>query len=215
MEEAEGCTVDVDDEGAGEADDHDQGDDDHRLIREASLASTGRTELAVLAGRLGPVELDGRGAPWRMLSCVVSGAFADLCVADVAVSVAFYRRLLGLEVRTDLGWYVELADGDGDRTVLALVQSGHATVPKASVGPPRGLLVSFEVDDAEAIERLAREIGCPFVRELTTELGQCHFMVLDPDGAVVDVIERVPMTAEDRRRLFRGRRALAPTRPQP
>ena len=69
----------------------------------------------------------------------------------------------------------------------------------AAVSSPR-------VDDAEAIERLAREIGCPFVRELTTELGQCHFMVLDPDWAVVDVIERVPMTAEDRRHLARYRR---------
>lgn len=44
------------------------------------------------------------------------------------------------------------------------------------------------------------------VHEQTTELGQCHFMVLDPDGAVVDVIERVPMTAEDRRHLARYRR---------
>ena len=135
---------------------------------------------------------------------MVSGAFADLCVADVAVSVAFYRRLLGLAVRTDLGWYVEF--GSGDRVVLALVQSGHATVPTVSAGPRRGLLVSFEVDDAAAIERVAREISCPFVHELTTALGQRHFMVLDPDGAVVDLIERVPITAEDRRRLARYRR---------
>jgi catechol 2,3-dioxygenase-like lactoylglutathione lyase family enzyme len=136
---------------------------------------------------------------------MVTGWFADLCVADVAASRDFYARLLGLEVGVDHGWYVELTQ-DG-RVVLALVEDGHETVPAASAGPPRGLLVSFEVDDAATGRVRAGELGAPTVVELCTELGQRHVMVADPDGTIVDVIERVPMTAADVRRLVVLRRA--------
>ena len=136
------------------------------------------------------------------------GAFADLCVADVEASVAFYRRLLGLEVVVDHGWYAEL--GVGSRTLLAVVASGHDTVPSDAVAPARGLLVTFEVEDAGVVADIAAEIGCPIRWPLTVELGQRHVMVTDPDGTIVDIVERVPMTAEDVRRLA-GYRRLART----
>jgi catechol 2,3-dioxygenase-like lactoylglutathione lyase family enzyme len=132
------------------------------------------------------------------------GAFVDLCVADVAASSAFYRSLLGLGVIVDHGWYVEL--GAGDRVALALVRAGHETVPPAAGSRPSGVLVSFEVDDASAAAEVARRMGCTFPVELVEELGQRHFMVVDPDDAVVDVIERIPLTAADLRRLARYRR---------
>ena len=134
------------------------------------------------------------------------GAFADLCVADVETSVAFYRRLLGLEVVVDHGWYAEL--GAGGRTLLAVVASGHETVPPDAVAPARGLLVTFEVDDAGAAADIAAGMGAPIRWPLTVELGQRHVMVADPDGTIVDVVERVSMTAEDVRRLA-GYRRLA------
>ena len=135
---------------------------------------------------------------------MVVGAFADLCVADVRASVDFYRRLLGLDVIVDHGWYAEL--GAGGRTLLALVASGHETVPPDAVAPARGLLVTFEVDDAGAVADVAAEMGDPIRWPLTVELGQRHVMVADPDGTIVDAVERVPMTPEDVRRLAGYRR---------
>ena len=136
---------------------------------------------------------------------MVTGAFADLCVADVGASIAFYCDLLGLTVRMDHGWYAEL--GTADRTLLALVQHGHETVPVGAGAPPRGVLVSFEVDDAAAVATRAAEMQAPSLLGLVRELGQRHFMVADPDGAVVDVIEPVPLTGPDLRRLAKLRRA--------
>jgi catechol 2,3-dioxygenase-like lactoylglutathione lyase family enzyme len=136
---------------------------------------------------------------------MVTGTFADLCVADVARSIAFYRELLDLEVRVDHGWYAEL--GTADRTLLAFVEGDHETVPSAAGGPPRGVLVSFEVDDVVAVAARAAALQAPVVVDLEAELGQHHFMVLDPEGAVVDVIEPVPFTTADVRRLARLRRA--------
>jgi hypothetical protein len=68
------------------------------------------------------------------------------------------------------------------------------------------VLLSFVVDDAGEIAARVAQLGCPVVWPLTTELGQRHLMVADPDGAVIDVIEYVPLTAADRRRLAQLRR---------
>jgi len=136
---------------------------------------------------------------------VLTGWFADLCVADVARSIAFYTALVDLDVLVDHGWYAEL--GAGGRTALALVRRGHETVPATAGGPARGLLVSFEVDDVDAVVGRAERLGAPVVWPLANELGQRHLMVADPDGTIVDVIQRVPLTALDRRRLAAYRRA--------
>jgi catechol 2,3-dioxygenase-like lactoylglutathione lyase family enzyme len=144
---------------------------------------------------------------------VLAGWFADLCVADVRASRRFYERLLGLDVAVDHGWYVELAHAG--RVVLALVDE---TVPPEAAGPPRGLLLSFEVDEAAVVEAAARQLGAPIVVELRTELGQRHLMVSDPDGTIIDVIQRVPLTAGDRRRLAVLRqppKRLEPPRAEP
>jgi len=134
----------------------------------------------------------------------VRSSFADLCVGDVRVSVAFYRRLLGFDVIVDHGWYAEL--GVDGQVLLALVAAGHETVPDGVGGGPRGVLVSFEVDDIATHVRAAEAMGCTVAVERTRELGQDHCMVLDPDGATVDIIERVPLTRADVARLARLRR---------
>ena len=130
---------------------------------------------------------------------MVLGSFADLCVEDVGACASFYVRLLELEVMIDQGWYCEL--GVDSRTLLALVEERHETIPDGAAGPARGLLVSFEVDDAQQVAVAATELACAFIVPPVRELGQFHFMVADPNGTVVDVIERVPLMAGDRRRL--------------
>ena len=138
---------------------------------------------------------------------MVTGSFPDLCVADVATSVGWYRALLDLEVVVDHGWYAEL--GSGGRTVVAFVRSGHETVPSRAGRRPGGLLVSFEVDDAPAVAARAVALGFDIAVELTVELGQRHLMIVDPDGAVVDIIERVPFERRDLARLAALRRRHA------
>ncbi len=137
---------------------------------------------------------------------MVTGSFADLCVDAVDRSVTFYRTLLDLDVLVDHGWYAEL--GVAGQTLLAVVERDHETIPAVSGGPPRGVLVSFEVDDAGAVARRAAQMDVPVLVELVTELGQRHLMVQDPDGAVVDIIERVPLSGADVRRLVTLRRAM-------
>jgi predicted enzyme related to lactoylglutathione lyase len=136
---------------------------------------------------------------------MVLGSFADLCVQDVGSSISFYSSLLDLDVIVDHGWYAEL--GAGGQTLIAFVRSGHETVPAITATHPRGVVLTFEVDDIEAVYANAVALSSPVLVDPETELGQRHFMIADPDGAVVDVIQRVALTGADLRRLARYRRA--------
>ena len=138
---------------------------------------------------------------------MVIGSFPDICVADVGQSVAFYRSLLDLDVIVDHGWYAEL--GIHGQTLLGLVQSGHETIPTAAHTSPRGVVVSFEVTSTDDVYEEATRLGCLVLVKLASELGQRHFMVADPDGAVVDIIQRVPLRKADLRRLAYYRRLHA------
>jgi catechol 2,3-dioxygenase-like lactoylglutathione lyase family enzyme len=138
---------------------------------------------------------------------MVTGSFPDLCVGDVTASVGWYRALLDFDVVIDQRWYAEL--GVGGATLVAFVQSGHETVPPQAGPRPGGVLVSFEVDDATSVAARADALGLDVAVELTVELGQRHLMVVDPDGAVVDIIERVPLEHRDLARLAVLRRRHA------
>jgi hypothetical protein len=66
--------------------------------------------------------------------------------------------------------------------------------------------VSFVVHDASTVAARADPPGLDVVIGLTAELGQRHLMVVDPDGVVVHIIERVPLDRRDVARLADLRR---------
>ena len=151
-----------------------------------------------------------------------------LCVDDVERSVAFYAGLLDLAVGADLGWYVELGrpevdgagrgdsrrdsrrDSRGD-VIVALVARGHPSVPAGFDGARGGVLVSVQVPDATRLARRAEAAGVSIAQPCRDEdFGQRHFMAVDPDGFLVDVIERIPPTLAVRRQLVEGRRRRRP-----
>jgi catechol 2,3-dioxygenase-like lactoylglutathione lyase family enzyme len=131
-----------------------------------------------------------------------------LCVDDVDEAVAFYRALLELSVAADVGWYVELGE---PRVTVAFVERGHPTVPDGCDRRRGGVLVSVVVDDVDAVWSRAERLAVPVALACRDEaFGQRHFMAIDPDGFVVDVIERIPPSLAFRRDLVAGRRRHRP-----
>jgi catechol 2,3-dioxygenase-like lactoylglutathione lyase family enzyme len=117
--------------------------------------------------------------------------------ADPARTAAFYRELLELETTFDSGWYVSLA-APGGAPELATVRHDHESIPAGfRTASPAGTLVTVEVDDARAARARAAAMDAPVEMELRDEdWGQRHFMVRDPDGLLVDVIEPIRPSAE-------------------
>ncbi|NLE81185.1 MAG: glyoxalase [Rhodococcus sp.] len=127
----------------------------------------------------------------------MNALYPAICAHDVPTSRDFYARLFGLDIVFDSGWYVQLVDRANPTAQIGIIEQGHATVPDGYQGVPAGVLVSIEVDDATALHEHAVESGLQIAMTLRDEdFGQRHFMTVDPDGLLVDVIELTPMRGE-------------------
>ena len=138
-----------------------------------------------------------------------------LCVDDIERAIAFYRSLLELPVSADVGWYAELG---APLVTVAFVERYHPTVPSLCTesvpnrgtpfaGERGGVLVSVLVDDVDTAWARAQNLSVPIALPCRDEdFGQRHFMAVDPDGFLVDVIQRIEPSLAFRRDLVAGRR---------
>jgi catechol 2,3-dioxygenase-like lactoylglutathione lyase family enzyme len=117
----------------------------------------------------------------------LAGFYPVICTDRVAESRDFYVRLFGFEVTFEAEWYVSLRREPYE---LALLDHTHPTLPEAYRRKAAGLLLNFEVADADAEwERLV--VGAGLSPELplrSEDFGQRHFIVADPNGVLIDVI---------------------------
>lgn len=125
-------------------------------------------------------------------------SFYPVLMSDkIAATRDFYVQYFGFQITFEADWYVSLKSADS-RYELAFVAYNHETVVAAYQKPVQGLLLNFEVDDADAeYERLVQTAGLPLKRELVTEdFGQRHFAIADPNGVLIDIIQVVPPSNE-------------------
>ncbi len=129
----------------------------------------------------------------------MKGMYVVLMAEQVDEVAAFYERWFGFERSFTSDWYVSLVrESDGRRFELAVMLPKHETVPQGFGGPTSGVIVSFEVEDAtEEHQRIIVEGSMHCVQELRDEVfGQRHFMLADPAGNLVDVIQIIPPSEE-------------------
>jgi len=125
----------------------------------------------------------------------VDSIFPVVCTDRIEESAAFYADLLGLEVVFESGWYTLLRAPGRPQVQLGLVLREHPSVPEGFRERPRGILVTVEVPDVDAVHERARTAGHALAQELRDEeFGQRHFMLADPDGALVDVVMAIPLS---------------------
>ena len=121
--------------------------------------------------------------------------FPDVCTERLAASRDFYVRLFGFRVAFEIDWYVQLRSPTDPNLQLAFVRRDHASVPEGFRDAPRGVLVTVETEDVDAVHARARALGVEVVYALSDEVwGQRHFMAKDPNGLLVDVVQLIPPT---------------------
>ncbi len=110
----------------------------------------------------------------------------------------FYVQHFGFGITFEADWYISLKRESGHPYELALLDYTHPTMPEAYQKPVQGLLLNFEVDDADAeYARLIGGAGLPLIRDIRSEeFGQRHFVTVDPSGVLVDVIQNIPPSGE-------------------
>lgn len=129
----------------------------------------------------------------------VTSFYPVICTDRIAESQAFYTDNFGFRPTFETDWYVSLALPGERPFELALLDPAHPTIPEAYRGvAARGMLLNVEVEDVDAeYDRLVVRGGLKPALDIRTEdFGQRHFIVPDPNGILVDVIQEIPPQGE-------------------
>lgn len=128
----------------------------------------------------------------------INSFYPVIMTKDVAESKAFWTAYFPFEVVFDAGWYVSLKANQQVPFELALLESGHPTVPERFRGKFNGgLILNIEVEDVDAEHERMHRIGLPMHLPIRSEdFGQRHFITSDPNGVLIDVIQVIPPSAE-------------------
>ena len=105
-------------------------------------------------------------------------------VRDLDAAIEEYCRLTGMKVIMNHGWIATLASPEDHSIQISLITSD----PTAPVNP----VASIEVEDVDAVYRIAQDNGWEIVHDLAVEeWGVRLFFVRDADGNVVNLLSHV------------------------
>ena len=116
-----------------------------------------------------------------------------LTVSKPHESAAFFCRCFEMHELFGATWIVVLAHRNSDSVALGLMASDHPSQPP---GPELfnglGMIFTIQVDDATALYARLSAAGEPVHHELVDcPWGQRRFMLRDPSGILVDVVEQI------------------------
>jgi catechol 2,3-dioxygenase-like lactoylglutathione lyase family enzyme len=105
----------------------------------------------------------------------------------------FFVTFFGMSLVFEASWVVMLARKERGPIALGLMSADHPSKPP---GPEafdgKGMIMTFHVADAAAEHRRLQAAGAPIAYGLAEESwGQRRFMVRDPSGILVDVVEQI------------------------
>ncbi len=135
---------------------------------------------ALLDGSSDPLLIDSEEKKLRI--------FTNICSRDLEASKAFYTELLGLEVKYDSDWFVQLGSPTDPSLEFGLIRQDHELVPNTYRNDPNGMYITFVVPDVDASYVRAVELGAEIIQEPKNEFyGQRRFLVKEPSGCLVDI----------------------------
>jgi uncharacterized glyoxalase superfamily protein PhnB len=108
-------------------------------------------------------------------------------------SKEFYMKHFGFQLVYESDWYVELLAPGAPAIGVSF------TLPQREAGEffNKGLIISFEVDDADAEYRRLKAAGLEIVQDLVDKpWGERSFVVDDPNGVHLYIYKTIPPTPE-------------------
>ncbi|WP_439606385.1 VOC family protein [Hydrogenophaga sp.] len=124
----------------------------------------------------------------------------------VAETARYYEQHFRFTRQFDSDWYVHLQSSEDANVNLAILDGAHATIPAvARSGRAAGVLLNFEVDNVDAEYERVLASGLDVQLALRDEpFGQRHFIVQDPNGVLIDVIQPIPPSEDFLRQYAAG-----------
>ena len=105
----------------------------------------------------------------------------------------FYVENFGFEKVFEQDWYIQLLHKKSGAELAFMVPNAENQPKKLHPGfGGKGLVYSFEVENAEKEYNRLKDTGIKIFYDLATEeWGQKHFMVEGPAGEIVDVVQQL------------------------
>lgn len=119
---------------------------------------------------------------------MITRGFPNILSNDLPAAKQWYIDLLGWETEFDSDWFVHLKSPAAPSVELGIIDANHAIVPSSITPGSGGALLTFVVDDVDAIHERAIELGHS-VLEVPTNLfyGQRRMILGDNDGIHIDI----------------------------
>ena len=120
----------------------------------------------------------------------VTRVLPNICTDRMEETRDFYVDLLGFAVGTvHAGWYIQVVSPTDPRLQIGIVRRDAEFTPKAFQRPAEGVIISVQVDDVDAVHAAAVKRGFQIAQGLRTQdFGMRHFMVVDPNGLLVNIL---------------------------
>lgn len=127
----------------------------------------------------------------------MKSVYPVLMTEKIDESCEFYKRFFAFTEEFSTDWYVSLRHPDGNE--IAFIDVNHDTIPERSRANVEGMILNIEVDNVSTIysEIVSKSEDSSVIFPLQDEAyGQRHFMLIDPNDVIIDVIEEIEPSEE-------------------
>ena len=111
-----------------------------------------------------------------------------------AASREFYFAMFDLVVSVELDdWYLQLMPESDTMLNIGFVKPDHELFAGRTVSSGTyGVVLTIHVDDVDEAYKRAKNLGAEIAAEIRNEdYGQRHFLVVDPNGLVLNVMSAI------------------------
>lgn len=117
----------------------------------------------------------------------INRIMTNICSDNLAESRDFYIKLFDFNVHFDSDWFVHLISRD-KKLELGIIARTNEIVPKDFQNNPQGFYVTFVIDSADEIFKVAKSEKFEIISEpADTFYGQRRLLLKDPNGTLVDI----------------------------
>ena len=127
----------------------------------------------------------------------INSYYPLLCVENLKEVAHFYKKKLGFQIVFKNDWYIHLQIKEKPHINLALIIHYHQSIPKAFRKPAQGTILNFEIEDVDDFYQVCKESDVHIIMDLRDEpWGQRHFIIVDPYGNMIDIIQLIEPSKE-------------------
>jgi uncharacterized glyoxalase superfamily protein PhnB len=124
---------------------------------------------------------------------LVSDIYPLITVTALGASRDFFVKFFGMSLVFEASWVAMLSLSNAGTISVGLMSSDHPSSPPGpEVFDGRGMILTLQVDDAQALHARLTAADVPITHSLTdAPWGQRRFVVTDPSGIFVDVVQQI------------------------